>query len=90
MEKHRTGASVILIAIGAALLLYGLSLRAEVAAPSDEQSQIQGQVLVEVPSTPEPPAAQGTVAKDEVKQGEPSQVKPPAKEATKVPATCPT
>ncbi|MBP7052546.1 MAG: hypothetical protein KBE65_16155 [Phycisphaerae bacterium] len=86
MEKHRTGASVVLIAIGAALLLYGLSLRAEVAAPSDEQSQVQ----VQVPSAPEPPASQGTVAKDEVTQGEPNRVKPPAKEPTKTPAACPT
>ncbi len=86
MEKHRTGASVVLIAIGAALLLYGLSSRADVAAPSDEQSQVQ----VQVPSAPEPPASQGTVAKDAVKQGESNQVTPPAKETTKAAAACPT
>ncbi len=88
MEKHRTDASAVLIAIGAALLLYGLSLRAEVAAPSDEQSQVQGQV--QVPSVPEPPASQGTVVKDEVTQGEPNRVKAPAKEPKKTPAACPT
>jgi len=90
MEKQRTVISLVLIVLGAGLLVYGLSLRAEVAASSDEQSQVQAQVQVQVPSTPEATAAQETVAKDEVKQGEPSQAKKPAEDTKKAPAACPT
>lgn len=82
MEKQRTAMSLVLIALGAALLLYGLSSRADIAS-SDEQAQVQ------IPPTTEL-AADREVAKGAVAQETPPQVKKPEEEAKKAPAACPT
>jgi len=80
MEKNRTALSLLLVAVGAALLIYGLSSRATVVS-SDEPNQIS--TVSEVPATQ-------VVAKDGATQETPDQVKKPDGEAKKAPAACPT
>ncbi|MEN6577913.1 MAG: hypothetical protein ABFD90_16335 [Phycisphaerales bacterium] len=80
MEKNRTAVSLLLLAIGAALLIYGLSSRATVVS-SDEPNQV---------SAPSGLPATQAVANDGVAQETPSQARKPEEEAKKAPAACPT
>lgn len=88
MEKHRTAVSLLLVAVGASLLLYGLFARAAVIS-SSEPSEVAEAVV----ATPEPAVAQQQqqeVAKDDVKPVESGQTKKASEKVEKAPAACPT
>ena len=80
MEKHRTTVSVLLIAIGAGLLIYGLSSKATVVS-SGEQGQVSA--TSELAVTQE-------VARGGVKRDESGQIKKTYEQGEKAPAACPT
>jgi hypothetical protein len=80
MEKQRTVVSLVLVAIGVGLLLYGLSSTAAVVS-SGEQGQVAA--TSELAITQE-------VARGGVKRDESGGVKKTYEEGEKAPAACPT